>query len=183
MASKYKSKLDKEKAKKKEMAEDLEYLRQVDAGPDKGRKFVAEYEEEKKKKEQKEVDDAKGGLEGTGRAEYKTRLAIYGAKKLEQLGFPEGWEYYCISTYGNSLMIFGTSYKTQDGILMILRSPKKKVYTRGIKVTGWPDYDVNAIDVLVMQAENTLDSEKGLLLSDNKDTKATLKKTESGIYY
>lgn len=183
MSTKYKSKKDKEEKKKKEMAEDLEYLRQVDL-PEReggGRKYVEEYEKERIKEEKDFADTAKTLVQGSGPITYRSRLAEYGQKKLDGVGFPDTWEYYFVPTDHRGINIYGKYFGTKEGVLLILRTDRA-VYTRGITVTGDPEYDVNAIDVLVLQAENTMDSEKGLLLSDNKDTNSTLKKTKSGIY-
>lgn len=184
MNKKYKSKQDKKEKKKKELNQDLEYLRQVDV-PDAqggGRKFVIDKIEEEKKEQKKITDAVKNVLDPDAMFSYRRRLAEYGFTRLEEIDFPEGWLYFTHPTDGSDINIYGRKFKTQEGVLMIVKSKKGNVYMRAILVTGDPEYDVNAMNILVIQAENVVDSEKGILLSDNKDTASTLKRTDSGIY-
>jgi len=179
------TKLQINEAKKKELAEDIEYLRQVDLPESQGggSKFVRDTRKEEKKEEQKKEDDAKTYLGAReARIGYRRRLADYGYKRIQEQFFPEDWEYYCIATHGEAINIFGKRYKTQEGILYIVKSPKGNVYVRGIAASHEPEYDIKAVEVMIVQIENTIDSEKGILLSDNVDTQAKLKKTSSGIY-
>lgn len=180
----YRSKLDKEEKKKKEMAEDLEYLRNVEVPESQGggRKFVVEKIEEEEGTDQK-VKDAIASSMQSHRTTYHIRLAAYGQAGLETLDWPKEWDRYCMPTDGSDIRIFGRWFKTQVGIQMIVKDPKGNVYTRGVLTTLDPVIDMQNVDTLVIQAENTIDSYKGLLLSDNRDTKSSLKKTGSGIYY
>jgi len=181
MRRKGKTKLEVYKEKKKELAESLEYLRQVDLPG--GSQFVRDTRGAEKKEEKKSQDEIKSYLE-TGRQarhSYRERIANYGFTRMAESEFPLSWEYYCIATSGTSINIFGKGFRTQEGVLFIVKSPKGNVYVRGIKTTYDPEYDVTAVNIMVVQVENTMDSEKGILLSDNVDTSSTLRKTKSGI--
>ena len=180
-----KTKLALEKEKKQELDEAVEYLRQVELPESQGggQKFVHDTRKEEKKEEKKKEDEVKSYLEirRQARFTYREKLATYGYNKMMELGIFD-WEFYCIPTDGTSIMVFGKGFKTQEGILFIVKSPKDNVYIRGINLTHDPEYDVNAVNILLTQVENTIDSEKGLLLSDNKDTSSTLKKTKGGVW-
>lgn len=179
------TKIKTQEQKKKEAHEDLDYLRQVENLPDEqSRKVVIDDIEEEKKKNEAIQDTIRTYLqmESQRSVTYRNDLAAYGQSRLELVGFPLDWEFFVISTDGSRVSIYGKQFQSQEGVLMILKSPKGDVYTRGIKVTYQSEYDIKAINILVTQAENTLDSEKGLLLSDNIDTVAGLKKTNSGLY-
>lgn len=176
---KYKSKHDKEKQKKRELEESLDYLKEVEKPG--GREFVIDKLKADEAEEKQAEDDIKNYLESSSKAnfEYRSKLANYAQTKLEELDFPPNWEHYAIPTDGGRVKIFTRWFKSQVGVLMILKDNGGNVYTRGIKVTYKPVYDVSAIRVLVNQAENTIDSAKGILLSENGNSK--LKKTKSGI--
>lgn len=183
---KSKSKLETYKEKKKEMEEDLEYLRQVEVSESQGggAKYVGEKIEEEQKKEQNQEDDWKTYLQNKSRRTntYIQRLTDYGNKKLYQSDLDEQWVGSFIATDGHAIELFGKSFKTKRGLILVIKSPKGAVYVRGMTITSDPNYDINAVNVLVIQAQNTIDGEKGLLLSDNVDTDSTLKRTKGGIY-
>lgn len=177
-----KTKIERETEAKKEAAEAEEHLRQVDKRT--GRDYIADIEKEKVKDEKIKKDDAKSDLQ-TKRGRdftYIRTLAGYGFKRLLDVGFEGGWEYHCLPTDGTPINLYGKQFGTKYGVLVIVKSPKGNVYARGITATQIPEYDAHAVEILVYQAENVMDSEKGLLLSDNKDTAGTLKKTKSGIF-
>ena len=167
-----------EKEKKKELAEDEEYLRQVDKV---GREFVAQWEGAKFKKEKKEKADAMSGVEGKGHFTYLDRLAVYCQKKLEEIDFPVGWEFHALATQGKPIRVYGRWKDTQEGVVILVRDTCNRVFYRAVRVTYDPRIDVKNMDILMEQAENTSDSAKGLLLSDKKDPLTGMKKTESGI--
>lgn len=178
------TKKQQEEANKKEAHEALEYLRNVDVPESQGggKKYVIDKIEEERKQEQTQKDTIATDLQGAVNITYKTKLAEYGLGKLADVGFPPKWEFYCVPTQKGSLDIFGKRFKTQDGMIIVLRSPKKDVYIRAVGLTYDPIIDMKNINTLAIQAENTLDSIKGLLLSDNKDTMATFPKTQGGVY-
>lgn len=176
------TKRQKEKRKKKEMQEDLDYLKQVDKPG--GRKFVVDKLKDDEKKEKDVQDTIKNYLETSSQARftYRAKLNDYALSRLEQLDYPDGWEFYSIPTDGTRVKIFTKWFKSEEGILFVLKDKKGNVYTRGIKTTQDPEYDVNAVNVLVTQVENTVDSAKGILLSDRTNGHTPFKRTKSGIY-
>lgn len=183
---KAKTKFEIRQEKKKELNESLEYLRQVELPESQGggSKFVRDTRKEEKKEEIQEADKVKNYLESRKQQAfgYRDRLASYALTQTVSLDLEKGWEYYCVPTDGTTLNIFGKHFKTQEGLVHILKSPKENVYVRAVGVTLDPDIDFKNIHTILEQARNTIDSEKGLLLSDNKDTAGTFKKTKNGIF-
>ena len=170
--------------KKKELAESIEYLRQVEVPESQGggSQFVRDTRKAEKKEEQAKVDQAKNYLESriSQRFGYRDRIAVYAINESTEIE-EEGWQYYCIPTDGRRIDVFGKQFKTQEGVVHVLRSKKGNVYIRAVGLTYNPDVDVKNVHTMLEQARNTIDSEKGLLLSDNKDTAASFKKTKSGL--
>lgn len=187
MLKKPKAKLKSEvyQEKKKELAEDLDYLRQVELPEIEGggSKFVHDERIEGEKKEKEVADQIKNYLESRKSQQfgYRDRLANYAFTEITKQLFPADWEYYCIPTDGRDITVFGKKFKTQEGIVYVIKSPKGEVYIRAVGVTYSPDIDFHNVGMMVTQIENTIDSWKGLLLSDNKDTTSTFTRTPSGI--
>lgn len=181
--NRYRSKQDKKEKKKVELNENLEYLRQVEVPESQGggRKFVVDRIKEDESLEKHARDDIASNLQ-SHKSTYHIRLASYGQSLLDVLDWPEGWEYYCIGTNGTDIRIYGRWFKTKVGIQVVVKDSRGNIYTRGVLTTMNPVIDMKNVDTLVIQAENTIDSFKGLLLSDNRDTNSTLKRTKSGIY-
>lgn len=162
--------------------EGLDYLKQIDRLPEEqGRKFVEDVEKEKQKTRKRNQDSAKSYIEGRPILTYLNRLATYAQAGLETIDWPGGWERSAIATTTSGISIYGRFYASKEGVLIVVKSPKGEVFVRGIRTTGDPDMDINALDILILQAENTLDSSKGILLSDNVDTISGLRKTKNGI--
>jgi hypothetical protein len=171
--------------KKKEAYENLDYLKQIDHAPgdDAASKIVVDEIKETEAKEKIVRDQNLNSLDFSKEARftYRNKLAAYAQAGLELISWPDGWVPEAVATDGTDIRIWGKWFKSQEGILIVVKSPSGSVYVRGIKTTHDPEMDMKAIDILVIQAENTLDSSKGILLSDNVDTKSTLRKTKSGI--
>lgn len=168
--------------KKRELAEEEEYLRQVDV-PDSqggGRKYVAD----KIKEEQKEIQDVSDTINNKLESlqhrpfSYRSALAEYGNKLLEKADLGSGWSYMVIPTDGSRILFHGKGMQTRPGVLMFIMSPTGNVYSRGIYTVFKAEIDSHAMEVLTTQAENTADSIKGLLLSDKEEEK----KSNGGIY-
>ena len=171
-----KTKFEIEKEKKREADETEYYYDQVDKY---GAKITIEDIEKEKAKEKKKKDDQKTDLQSRKQLfSYEERLAKRCQNGLNKIDFPEGWEYHALPTYGRSIRIYGKWFKSQKGVLVIVKSASGDVHTRGIRTSGDPSLDINAVDTLVVQAENTVDSAKGLLLSDRPGEP---KRTKSGI--
>ena len=179
----YKSELDKSQQKKRELDESLDYIKQIERAPNSEaeRKIVVDNLKEEEKVEQQVKDATADILQGKHQVTYHSRLADYGQTGLNELDWPPGWEYYCLATFGRDITIYGKSFATRVGILFIVKDTKANVYTRGVLTTMDPVVDMKNVDTLVVQAENTIDSAKGILLSD-RETVNPLRKTEGGIY-
>ena len=169
---KYKTALDKSIKKKKELAEAEDYIRQVD-NPESmggGRKFVVEGIKEDEKKEKASANKIKNILEpkrNTQHFSYRRSLADYGNWLLDEVK-ELGWEQEFVPTDGTRVKIYNRWFASKSGILLVLKNPRGEVFIRGIFMTYTPEYDEAAIKTLVIQAENTVDSYKGILLSDKK---------------
>jgi len=178
---KYTSELDKSKKKKKEAEEGLEYLRQVELPESQGggRKFISDYLTEEQRKEQ-EANDAYASVMQAyqqRRFGYKERLVKYAQDKAIEL-VPDRWTIWIVQTNGEDINVHGKNFKTQDGIVFILRSPSNGVYMRAIGVAYDAIVDMKNMDTMIVIMENTIDSAKGILLGDNKDTHSTFKETK-----
>lgn len=166
---KYNSKLHKEIEKKKELAEAEDYVKQIDQSPNEtARKFVVDQVKEEEKREIDVADTVKSVLESkknTQHISYRSDLAKYGNWLLEEIR-EDKWELEFVPTDGTRIKIYGRWFPTQEGIQLIVKSPLGHVYARGIKTSYVPDWDEAGIKTLYVQAENTMDAYKGLLLSE-----------------
>jgi len=177
-----KTKVERAAEAKKEAEETAEYFRQVDA-PD-GWKFVGEYEKANEKERKRKMGETKTELQRRKMlSSYKWKLAEYANKKIVALDLPEKWEVDCVSTNdGKRIIIHGKSFKSKSGLVFVAKSPKNNVYIKAMRLSRDIDIDVGAIDNMIVEVENTVDAERGLLL-DGKDPLTGLRKTEGGILY
>ena len=163
---KYKHKLDKQQKKKKELDESEDYLKQIERSDSEGgRKFVVDKIKEEEKEKKDKSDTVKSVLESKKQrhVSYRYDLAKYGNWLLEEQE-TKGWHQEFVPTDGTRVKIYGKFWKSKPGIILVLKDPAGNVYVRGIKTTYVPEYDEAGIKTLVVQAENTIDSYKGLLL-------------------
>lgn len=175
-----KTSLELKQQKKRELEADLDYLKQVDQPQ--GRKFVSDVRKAEQKKEKTIEDNYKSNLEyDRQRSSYYDRLAQWGAKRLAEADIESGWAYGCMHTKRGDVILWDKKFKAEDGVLVAIRSPQGTIYSRGINLTFDPEYDLNAINMLVMQAENTIEAQKNPQI-DGKDTKGVLKQTKGGIW-
>ena len=129
--------------------------------------------EKEKEAAKKAIEEEEAKIE-----EYKDKLADELREKVSAIDFPNGWQYDTLPTSDNrQITIYGQSFKTKQGIILVLKSPKGEVFIRAVRTCYKPEVDFKAMRILAVQAENTVDSDKGILLSDKK-----VKKTKSGIY-
>lgn len=158
-----------------EQREDEEHLRQVETSE--GMEFVAQTESDKAQKHQSEIDKVNTYLEEEKdrRFTYRRDLCTYGNDLLPKI-LDTGWEGRFIPTDGTPINIYDRRFKTDEGVVLVIKY-KSEVFIKAIRTSMMSDVDTNAIRVMCEQAENTIDSRKGLLLSDKKS-----KKTDSGIY-
>lgn len=175
---------EKELKKREELEREEWELEEIDSPH--GDEFVIKTEQAKEKKAKSLQDDLLNFLdEDRNYISYRERLAAIGEMKLKSIEFVKGWEYYCRSTEANQrIKVFGKSFDTKPGIIVIIKDPLNKTYIGAMGVTYDPVIDHGAITTLVIQAENTYDKVRGYSLSDiqipvgNKD----FTKDKSGIY-
>lgn len=156
--------------KLKELGEAENYVKQVEnLNSEESRKFVVDQVKEEELDVQKVQDDLKTELEKKVKHHfsYRRELSDYGNWLVEEIK-EKGWEIEFVPTDGRPINIYGKSFKTQEGIQLIIKSPVGQVFARGVQISYVPAYDEHAIRTLYVQAENTMDSYKGLLLSDKK---------------
>jgi hypothetical protein len=114
-------------------------------------------------------------------ADYRDRLAAVGLTKLASIEFSKGWEYVCLSTDGkHPITIGGKSFETKAGILVVLKAPDGTYFARAMGVTYDPTIDFVAITTLVLQAENSYDHKRKIILPTNFNEGLT--QTESGLF-
>lgn len=183
---KSKTKLQIHTEKKKELGESIEYLKQVENPESQGggRKYIHDTRLQEKKDEKKKNDETANWLENqiSHRIGYRRRLAEYAElESWTRLDSREGWIYNCLATSGERIKIYGKNYTTREGVVHVLKSPKGDVFIRAVGVNYNPEVDISNIHTMFTQAQNTIDSAKGLLLSDNKDTAGSFDK-KSGIW-
>lgn len=165
---KYKSELEKEIAKKKELGEAEEYVKQIeDSSEEVGRKYVIDTLQAEEKIAKTKIDDVLTSLE-TKKSQhfsYRRSLADYGNWMLEEIK-EKGWELEFVPTDGSWINIFGKGIQSKEGIILVIKNPSGRFGVRGFRTTYIPEWDENAIRMFFVQAENTMDSYKGILLSD-----------------
>lgn len=156
--------------KLKELGEAENYVKQVEnLGSENARKFVVEQVQDEESEVKKVQDDLKTELEKKKNKHfaYRRELSEYGNWLIEEIK-EKGWEIEFVPTDGSPIIIYGKRFKTDEGIQLIIKSPSNQVFARGVHMSYVPEYDEHAIRTLYVQAENTIDSYKGLLLSDKK---------------
>jgi hypothetical protein len=163
--------------KKREADEAVDFLKQVDKPESMGggRDFVQEHVKAEKRKFKEEQSQVANALQRNARITYRTKLAAYAQTKLNDLlEWAKDWEVKALPTHGHTIYIYKKAYETKEGVQLIAKSPKGNVYMKGITMSYEPEIDMHAINVLVEQTENSMDSERGLLYEKPK-------KTEGGI--
>jgi hypothetical protein len=99
-------------------------------------------------------------------ASYKGQMAKTLADLLMMLDWPRGWTADVVVTDGRSITIKGHPFSTKEGILLIVCTPRGNVFHQGMLSTGEPALDYAGCYSLALQAENTIDKARGLLLED-----------------
>lgn len=124
-------------------------------------------QQEQKEEKQKE-DDILNKLDMKRKyaSSYRDQLAQSLAEMLMNLDWVRGWTADCVVTSGQPISIKGKPFQTQKGILLVVCTPDGRVFHQGMKVTGEPLLDYAGLYTLALQVENTMDKERGLLLSE-----------------
>lgn len=162
----YKSKLEKEIDKKRELGEAEAYVKEIEQSPaEHARRFVVDQVKDEEQKELTKRDDIRTDLElkKDQHFSYRSSLCEYGNWLLEEIA-EDKWEMEFVPTDGSRLKVYGKYFDTREGVQLIMKSPLGAVYMRGFWTSYVPDYDEAAIKTLYVQAENTMDAYKGLLL-------------------
>jgi len=94
---------------------------------------------------------------------YRANLAEWGMWKLMNIEWPIGWEYHCVPTTSGTQNIYGKNFNTKEGIIFVVKDPRGKVYIRAMLCHYDPEIDSRAVTNYVIQAENTLDTVKGVI--------------------
>lgn len=146
--TKVRTQLDKERAAVKQQGEALEVLDEMTQdNEDKAADFIIEKNKEAEKIGKAEEERKKYDLETTrnnwSKKEYIWKLGENMNEMAKLMDLPAGW-YYRINCGKEKLNI-------------IVTAPDGRRFGRGIVPTGTVTYDFNAVGVLVMQCENTVD--------------------------
>jgi hypothetical protein len=152
---KLQTKLREDEYQKKKLQEENDVLLAIGEDGQKGVDAFKEHVKEEEKIKQVTRDIQQETLNKKNRkADYNNFLASILNEKLVAIEWPSGWEYN-----------IGT---TDIGVVMELRNGKK-TYRTAFQSSGEGVYDLNAVEVFALRAENTID----------KHTE--VKKTDSGI--
>jgi len=136
-----------EQEKKKRSAEAKEIIEAVGEEGQKGSRAAKEYLDEQVKEEKKKENTELSRLDSRrGFVDYNFLLAKLLVKRLNLVSWPEGWRY--------------NVAPTKEGIVMELYSPDK-FFRAGFRPTRTAMYDLNAVDMYAVRAENTIDRVTG----------------------
>ena len=153
-----KTTLEKEESEKKATQAGEEYLTAVGAeSEDEGAKWTIEAHDKLEKQEKVEHEKAleEASKRRKTKLDYLTHCAIKLAELADTIDWAKGYRY-------------RIGKEGEDKLSLLFEDKKGNVYARGIKLTGIVEYDVNALHVLVTQAENTVDSLEGRLASQKQ---------------
>jgi hypothetical protein len=136
--------------------------------PKKAAIAVAEIEEKTQAEAKVQRDLAMNKLDmfSSNSSSYKAQMAKTLADLLMMLDWPRGWTADVVVTDGRSINIKGHPFSTKEGILLIVCTPGGNVMHQGMLSTGEPALDYAGCYGLALQAENTIDHARGLLLQD-----------------
>jgi len=154
----------------------------IKAGQENRKKAIKEIDRIEKREQEtakKAQDDVLNALDMKKRryTSYKTELAKALRDILSQLDWVRGWTADVVVTNGSVISIKGKPFQTKDGLLLVVCTPDGRVMHQGMLVTGEPPLDYAGIYNLALQTENTMDKERGLLLtSHNGDANVILDK-------
>ena len=144
------SKLDKERVLKKEIGEQTEKLEAMGQESDrKAAKWVKEVGKEERKKEQDRQDVVMEILDKSKKhiLTYKEQLMkemIHEMKYWDD-DLPTGYNW--------------APQSTDKGIVLWIRNPKKEYFAKGIKLSGEPKYDLNAIARIIVGAVKEMEKQ------------------------
>jgi len=114
---------------------------------------------------------------------YKLELAKALRDILSQMDWVRGWTADVIATDGSPISIKGKGFQTKEGILLVICTPDGRVMHQGMKITGEPPLDYAGLYNVALATENTMDKERGLLITGlgNGDASGILDKDGQSI--
>jgi hypothetical protein len=150
---------DKEKLKKAE--QDEKVLFELDQS-EKDPQFYDKKAKEEAKAKAGELERAKEVADAySGRWNYALHVANYGNHLLGKIDGND-FRAKCIPTDGTRLKVFEETFDTKPGILFVLNF-KGKNYARAFFLSRDADIDINAVETVAWQTEETLDFLRGTL--------------------
>ena len=136
-----------------------------------GRKVVEQVEKQEAQDRVAKNQDFINSLDAKQRfyGSYARTLASGLVNILQSLDWIRNWTCDVLITDGRVITIksltgVSRQFATQNGILMVIRTPDGRVFNSAFKITQEPPLDYAAVYELSMRAENTMDKERGLLL-------------------
>ena len=154
------TRLERHRVIKKQAGEDKEKLEAMGQESEhKAKKWVQEVGKEEDKKEKKRIDEVMTKLDAS-----KSHVMTYKELLIEEMRKEMGYWDDDLPTGFNWL-----PQSTEKGIVLWIRNPKREYYAKGIKLSGEPKYDLNAIARLIVGAVKEMEGQEP-------------KKTENGIY-
>ncbi len=156
--------LDSKKVKKTDKEKEVEMLYELDHVDDEDfQASEAKREVKEEIKEQEEVKDVVD-LVRSSYYEYFERLADYGNYLLSKVELPKGFRVMCMYTTPNhkARLFNGEDINAPEGVLFVLHNGKSN-FIKGMKVTRNAEYDINAVEILADELENTVDFLTGAL--------------------
>ena len=136
------------KPQEKKSKEAVKVIEVIGEEGKKGRKTAKEFFDEKlvgeKKKEAVELTTLDSRRKFV---DYNFLLAKLLVKRLNLVDWPTGWKF--------------NVAPTKEGVVMEIRSPWSQLYRAGFRPTRDALYDLNAVDMYAVRAENTIDRVTG----------------------
>lgn len=174
---------EKAKAMRDEVKEDEEKMNIVAEGGSESEDILKEDFEKEMKEQIDKSELAKEITSKSGRwwSTYAQNICDYGEYLLKKIDWPPFWAVVIMPTDGSSIKLWGKPFGTIQGVLIAVRDPRGKIHARGMETCMDPDIDIFAIETLVTQAENTLDSYKGIL--EGEKMPEGMKVSDSGIVF
>jgi len=162
--SKMKEHLDSKKVKKTDKEKEVEMLYELEHVDDD--EFHTSEAKREVKEEKKQVEEVTDVVDSVRKSyyEYFERLADYGNYLLSKIELPKGYKVMCIYTTANhkAYLFGGESVNAPEGVLFVLHNGKSN-FIKGMKVTREAEYDINAVEILADELENTVDFLTGKL--------------------
>lgn len=156
--SKIKDVAEKKKPKMTDAEKEVEMIYELDHLEDENFHYEEAKREVKEEKDSKlevldVVDDVRKSY-----YEYFERLADYGNYLLSKVELPKGFKIMCLYTtpHHKAKLFNGEDIDAPEGVLFVLHNGKSN-FIKGMKVTRDAEYDINAVEVLADELENTVD--------------------------